>query len=406
MMRLGVLAGALAVSAAGSAVARVALILLLQDHSPLSVSAFLFASLAPGVLLAPLLAPVVDRVESRRLLTMTLLAQAAVTLAMAASASLPIAVIIGLGFTGSCLSMLNAPAMMLLAEQADDDSESNPARVYSTLDAARMTGVLVGPVLGGVAVGLLGFSVTMVLDAASTCVLVALMAALGLRRHPPRQSSQRPSWWRQVAEAPTLLASDSVVRAAMASLAAAIVFTAIFSVAEVFYVRTTLAASAVMYGLVTTAFVAGRLVTSAWLAPRVPPSRQSRVLVSAGLVMGIGLAGAGLSHSLVGAAAGFTAAGVSNSLQVSAISALISTRVTPEIKGRAFAAMGSLNGGATMLGTLMGAPAVSGFGAAGALIIAGVGTAAATALAAPILLHASRRPNSPRTRPLPKAGHR
>jgi MFS family permease len=380
------LAAALGISAAGGSVARIALLLLLQDHSALWVSAFLFASLVPGVFLAPLLAPAVDRVESRRLLTTTLLAQAVVTLAMAAAGSLPVAVIVGLAFTAGCLSALNAPAMMLLAEQADEVAASNPARAYATLDAARMTGVLAGPAVGGAAVGLLGFSVTMILDAASSCVLVALIAVLGLRRVPPKTGAQRPTWWKQVAEAPVLLASDAVVRAAMASLAVAIVFTAIFTVAEVFYVRDTLGASPVMFGVATTAFVVGRLVTSSWIAGRIPPHRQARMLVVAGLLMGAGLAGAGVSHSLAGAMIGFAAAGVANSLQVSAISVLISTHVPAEVKGRAFAAMGSFNSGATMLGTLLGAPVVSGVGPAGALVVAGVGTFAATALAAPILL--------------------
>ncbi|MGW0182990.1 hypothetical protein [Nocardia sp. NPDC003345] len=136
-MRLVVLAVALGITSAGGSVARIALLLLLQDHSALSVSAFLLAGLVPSVFLAPLLAPVVDRVESRRLLTVTFLGQAVVTLAMAAAAALPIGVILVLAFTAGCLATLNVPAMMLLAEKADETAAANPARVYSMLDAAR-----------------------------------------------------------------------------------------------------------------------------------------------------------------------------------------------------------------------------------------------------------------------------
>ncbi|BAD57276.1 hypothetical protein NFA_24290 [Nocardia farcinica IFM 10152] len=147
--------------------------------------------------------------------------------------------------------------------------------MYATLDAARMTGMLAGPVIGGVAVGSVGFAATMALDAMSSIVLVVLMAALGLRRFPPEHpATRRPGWWRQVVEAPALLAANRVVRAAMGALAAAI----------------------------------------------------------------------------------------------------------------AFAAMGSVNNAATMLGTLLGAPAVAAVGAGGALVLAGAGTAAATAAAAPALL--------------------
>ncbi len=283
--------------------------------------------------------------------------------------------------------MIRSPAMMLLAEQADDHSTKNPARVYATLDAARMTGMLAGPVVGGVAVGSVGFAATMALDAMSSIVLVVSMAALGLRRFPPEHpATGRPGWWRHVVEAPALLAANRVVRAAMGALAAAIVFTAVFTVAEVFYVRATLSATPLEYGLVTTAFVAGRLLASVWPAPKIAPQHQRRTLVAAGLLMGAGLAGAGLSGSLLGAAIGFAAAGVANSLQVSAITVLIATHVPPAVKGRAFAAMGSVNNAATMLGTLLGAPAVAAVGAGGALVVAGAGTAAATAAAAPVLL--------------------
>ncbi|MFI6310173.1 MFS transporter [Nocardia fusca] len=389
-MRLIVLAVALGIASAGGSMARIALLLLMEDHSALSVSAFLFASLVPGVFLAPLLAPAVDRVESRRLLTVTLLGQAVITLGMAAAASLPIMVILVLAFTASSLAALNAPAMMLLAENADETTAANPARTYSTLDAARMTGMLAGPALGGAAVGLLGFSFTMVVDAAATCVLVALLAVLRLRRTPPESRRKRPTWWKQLAEAPVLLASHAVVRAAMASLAAAIIFTAIFTVAEVFYVRDTLGATPLLFGVVTTAFVIGRLITATWIAGRIPPGRQAETLVLAGLLMGVGLAGAGLSHSLIGAMVGFAAAGAANSLQVSAISVLISTHVPADVKGRAFAAMGSFNNAATVLGTILGAPAVGAAGPAGAVIIAGAGAFAATALAAPVLLRRKR----------------
>ncbi|MGW0182991.1 MFS transporter [Nocardia sp. NPDC003345] len=260
-----------------------------------------------------------------------------------------------------------------------------------------MTGMLAGPALGGAAVGLLGFSFTMVVDAAATCLLVALLAALRLQRTPPESRGKRPPWWKQVTEAPALLATDAAIRAAMAALAAAIIFTAIFTVAEVFYVRDTLGATPLLYGVATTAFVIGRLITSSWIAGRIPPGRQAETLVFAGLLMGVGLAGAGLSHSLIGAMAGFAAAGIANSLQVSAISVLISTHVPAEVKGRAFAAMGSFNNAATVLGTILGAPAVAAAGPAGALILAGAGTFAATTLATPVLLRRIREPDAPHT---------
>lgn len=142
--------------------------------------------------------------------------------------------------------------------------------------------------------------------------------------------------------------------------------------------------------MVTTAFVIGRLITSSWIAGRIPPGRQAESLVLAGLLMGSGLAGAGLSHSLIGAMVGFAVAGAANSLQVSAISVLISTHVPAEVKGCAFGAMGSFNNAATVLGTILGAPAVAAAGPAGALILAGAGTFAATALAAPVLLRRKR----------------
>ncbi len=78
-MRLTVLAVALGIATAGGSLARTAVLLLLVDHSAVFVSVFLFAGFVPSVVLAPMPAPAVDRVESRRLLIGTLLAQAVVS---------------------------------------------------------------------------------------------------------------------------------------------------------------------------------------------------------------------------------------------------------------------------------------------------------------------------------------
>jgi hypothetical protein len=79
-------------------------------------------------------------------------------------------------------------------------------------------------------------------------------------------------------------------------------------------------------------------------------------------------------------------------------SPLISTHVPAEVKGRAFAAMGSFSSAATVLGTILGAPAVAAAGPAGALVFAGAGTFAATTLATPVLLRRKRGPEDTRHR--------
>src|SRR3954454_21354001 len=87
------------VSTAGDALALVALLLRLRPEGTGWVAALLAAQLVPMVVLAPVVGPLVDRVETRRVLLVAVCGQAAVAipLAFATAPALTIALFLVLG---------------------------------------------------------------------------------------------------------------------------------------------------------------------------------------------------------------------------------------------------------------------------------------------------------------------
>ena len=84
---------------------------------------------------------------------------------------------------------------------------------------------------------------------------------------------------------------------------------------------------------------------------------------------------------------GFVLTGVANAMQSLAIRNLIHAEVPAEVRGRAFASSSAVLNGANLSGTALGGPAVVFLGGATSLLVAGLGTIAATLAAAPVLLN-------------------
>ncbi|WP_431729302.1 hypothetical protein [Verrucosispora sp. TAA-831] len=132
--------------------------------------------------------------------------------------------------------------------------------------------------------------------------------------------------------------------------------------------------------------VVGMVAASVLLAPRVPVAAQPRVLVGAGLLMGVALTVVAVLPVLAVALVGFVCTGVANALQNLAVRNLIHAEVPAEVRGRAFACASALLNGANLSGTALGGPAVVVLGGATSILVAGLGAIAATLAAAPVLL--------------------
>lgn len=390
-----VVAAGYGLSALGDQLALVALTLRVhgQGGSGWEVSALFVAGIAPVVVLGPLAGPLIDRVETVRLLV-------AVT-ALQGFAAAGLAFVTGLAATLALVALLGAglavasPALLSLVPVIT--GRDGATRGYARLESFRAAGNVAGPALAGFAIAAAGFRATLLANAATFLVLALagwVLISRGVRRRPgPDATGSR--WAAQVAAGITALSRDGLLRVALPMLAAAIVFTAIMGVARVFFAADVLDTGEDGFGLLVAAHTAGMLVTSGFVAARIPLRRQPAVLAGSGLLMGAALTLVASVPLLPVALAGFLLTGVSNSLQVLAIRNLISSRVPDALHGRAFASSSAVLNGANIGGTGLGGPLVTVLGGTHALHLAGAGTFLVTLGALPALRRAARRPCRP-----------
>jgi len=394
-VKLSALAAASGVSSVGDTLTIVALMLTLQSGpgSSFAVAVLVLLGLLPSVFIGPLVAPMLDRVETSTVLVATLALRCVIGVALAFASDVP--AILLLVALGSVVSAVDSPAMMLLVPAVLKPG-ANPAVGYARMDAYRSVGALAGPALAGLLVDLVGVRTVLLADAASFGLLSLVVLALRVRRYPPSEkAAARPSWFTQVRVGPQALRKNRVVGTASLTLAVAIVFTSLITVAEISYARESLHATATVYGLLVSSQAVGRLVSAALIGPRIPPHRQTTALVLAGILMGAALLAVGVLPSIGVAFVGLFLVGVANSIQSLAIRTIVVSSVDASEQGRAFAAVIALNNGATMAGTASAGPLVVAAGGAVTLIIAGAGTILATLFALPRLFTATRADGEP-----------
>lgn len=350
-----------------------------------AVAAVLLSAAIPAIVLAPLAAPLLDRFGPRTVVVVSAAVQVVILLLTAAAPTT--AVLIAMVATRACVSALDSAALLLLADRAPrSQAPDSTARAFARLDTARLIGGLIGPLLGGIAVQFLDLSWLFLAQAATVAVLGVVA------RWYPQQAwepvAAPSSWWQRVTEAPALLFRHQAARAALSGLVLAIVFTSIFSTAQTLYSLDVLALDPIGVAILTQCFVVGRLIGSR-LGARVTESRASTWLLGATAAMGIGLLLPGVIHNSIVAGVGFAIAGLANAIQVAAIRLIVVSAVPDSTRGRALAAMGSVNQTAGVAGTALAAPLLVATGPAGALAVAGIGTLLAAGLT--LLLNSRRR---------------
>ncbi|WP_369744492.1 MFS transporter [Paenarthrobacter sp. AMU7] len=385
-VKLNLLAFSQGLSSVGASMTTVALMLAFQSAgaSTWTVTLLLVLSLLPSVVLGPLVAPWLDRIETTKILSTTLTLRGCIGIAIAFTSDVTgLLVLLGVA---SVVSVIDGPAMTLLVPKVQKPG-AEPMTAFARMETFRSMGIVLGPLLAGVLVDQLGSRIVLLIDAGSFLLVAAVIVLLGVRRYPPENKRPtQPSWFKQVAAGPQSVGKDALVRTATLSLAGAIIFTALLTVAQIYFVRTDLQASATIYGGIVAVHALGRFLAATFVAPKVPVAQQPRMLFWSGMLMGAALLTVALGHSIVLAFVGFLLTGAANSLQALAIRSIVHDRLDHSILGRAFSSIGALNNGATLLGATAGAPLVALLGGAGTLAVAGIGTMAATLAAAPGLI--------------------
>jgi MFS family permease len=376
-----VAAGARAVSLGGDFLAATALVLALQQRGDdgFGVAALLLASTVPMVLLAPVGGRVADRFDSRRVLTAVGLAQVACCVAMAFTTQ-PVA-LIGLAAALSSGLAISQPTFAALIP-AMVRRQSLP-RAMAIGQTANSIGMILGPALAGFLVGGFGLRVPLLLNAATYVAVVVAGLMIHTRRGQGRRDERRGTWQ---------LRSDPLLARLIPAAAVVIGAISVVNVVLVFFIRDTLNASAVAYGLVDTVLTVG-LVIGAWLVTRIARGDQSLVH---GLI--VSLAGMGLVFLVASAVPTvwwlmplYIIGGGFNGVLNSVVGLLLARRVPAESRGRAMGLLHSTANGAVAVGyvaagllmqVLTPRQCVAASGLAGVLTMA--------ALAVPILKAAKR----------------
>lgn len=390
-------AGARGISVCGDFLAATALALALQTAGAggLAVSGLLLASTLPLVLLAPLTGRIADRVDSRTLLVVVGLAQAAgcTALAFTGEPAMMMALVallsVGLAITQPTLSAL-LPDMVGRAELP---------RASAIGQTAVSLGGLLAPVLAGLLVGQFGVRPPLLLDAASYLAIPAAGLLLRTRRGGRARLSEEPAIpggpagsgavgpagecgtggpgqnWR--------LTADPLLRAVIISVSCVIGAVGAINVVAVFFIRETLHASPTTYGVVESAWMIG-VLGGAWLLGTL----AGRARDDGTLVLGL-LAQLGVLAAMIGAGAAvgspawlvplWLVGGACNGGTNVFDNLLLANRVPHTERGRAFAVLGAAVSGASMGGFLAGGvllgylpprPLVAALGLAGASVVA------------------------------------
>ena len=328
-----------AISFFGDQVAAVALILRLQAEGAGAgaVAALLMADLVPIALLAGPAGRLADRYGSRPLLLSSGAAQAVVCGALVfvsgTPATLALVAVLGIGqaVNGATWSAL-LPSLVPAAELA---------KATGRAQAANTLGLVAAPAVAGLLTAAAGPRPAIALDAV-TFVAVALAGWWLPNRHVARAPGPVTGGWR-------IVACEPVLRAAVLGLGALIVLAAMVNVVEVFLVRETLGAGPFWYGAAGAAYAAGVFV-GALAGGRLAGDRALvRGLVASAAVLGAGLAGMGLSPSVVVLTAVSVGTGAANGVLNVCSSALIFGRALPSERGRVGGVVGGVASAAQLV---------------------------------------------------------
>lgn len=320
------------VSHVGDGVAVLALVLYVQrtHGTGVAVGTLLLASSLPRFL-GPLAGVVVDRVDQRALMVACDLGQAVLFTAIAWFVP-PFPLLLAMVAAAAALDTLFAPAgrsavpALVRPEQL--------LRANAWIGTSLNIRVAVGPVVGGVLVGLFGVRGALAVNAASFVISALVLLRLPSLRAP---SHGDPGGFRAVGmEGIRYAWRTPTVRTLVIALFLGVAFAAVDDVALVFLVRETLGGGPLAFGLVGGTYGAGMLAGSLGLSWKGTAAGASALFVFGWVASGIGTIATGLAPLVVVAALGQAVAGVGNGVENVATDTLIQRAVPRAMLGRVF----------------------------------------------------------------------
>jgi MFS family permease len=383
---LRVVSFAIGLSALGDFVALVALGLAAKNFasdgmgSGVAVSALFICLWAPLVVFAGHVGLLVDRVETRSLLIVVSLGQAAVAIALAFvdSLALLLALAAVLG-TGIAVAQAAEFALVPVVAGARTLQATN-----STVETARTIGFTIGPVCGSLLVAAGGTSTAMLLDGASFLVVAGAALSLEMRR---RAAGQHEEEKRRARDGIGFLFGDRLVALMVVVVFVSLLFMSASIPADLVYTEDILGVENIGIGVVLSAWTLGMLVGSNVIARRVALGGLATAALAGVVVQGLGkfIAPFWLVFGFMIVA--YFVGGIGHGVKNVTSRTLIHARIAPERHGRAFAAWNGVRNAAELGALAVGGVVVGSIGARMTLWLAGglsalVGVAGLALLAA------------------------
>ncbi|MFD5827989.1 MFS transporter [Lentzea sp. NPDC060358] len=333
-----------AVSEFGNALSLLVLLFWATPISSLLVAALLIAQLLPFVLGAPLAGALVDRLPNRRLLIVALLFQGVAIAAIAPLMGHP-AFVVALVLLSGCGRAVAQPCISALVPHIAGEEEAT--RGYAWLSTGRSLGSMAGVTGGAVLAGIFGHPVALLVDGGTFLAYAALLAFVRTERRPSGTGEVRPSALAGVRH----VRRDPVLFAAVIGLAFCVGAVVVINVADPAFVRYVLHGDEFVLGAVQACWMTGILVGNRLAARLGTISAVAYAIAVAAITTGIGVLVPATLPFVVPAGIGWVVGGVSNGVHNVALNAVVRMRTPEEMRGRAFAAVGSAVIGANLLGT-------------------------------------------------------
>jgi MFS family permease len=364
---LNILVGAVGLSALGDWLALVPLSIELQEttSSGIVVALLFVAVWSPAIFLAGPAGLLADRFDTRRVLLLVSLAQAAVAVGLAfvsgAVAIVALAALLGVGFA------VAQPSEFALVPRVA--GEARLAVANGRVETARYVGFTVGPLVGGALAAAGGMQVAMIVNALSFLV-VAFAAAIVQCPEADSCVTPEPSQDRAWTGA-VVLVQDRVLAVVMTVAFVSLLFMTASAAAEVFFAKDDLEIGDVGYGLLLTCWTLGMALGATLLPRRVAPGMLAVAALAAIAVQGFGIGAPAIFLVPALAFTLFFVGGLAHGTKNVLVRTLIHERVPASLHGRAYAAYNALRNGAELVALLAGGFLVAALGARWTLFLAG-----------------------------------
>ncbi|MEG4293069.1 MFS transporter [Microcoleus sp. C2C3] len=354
-----ILVSVIFLSSLGDEIAMVAFIFKVEraSSSGLSISMLLAAQLVPGILLSPFSGQIIDRIETTRVLVITLILQG-LLLCLLATTNSVILIVSGAALLGS-LFAVSGPALFTLLPVIIKNSESAIAKTAwanTVIEITQRFGSLIGPILGGIIVAqAASTSIAFLIDAATFLIAAPVIWFSGIRR---RFIGEGKSQSRKILEGVfagiQVLWEERILRVVIPVFIIVMFASSISDVAFIFFVRRYLEGNSITYGILVAVWTGGIICGALAGGTSFVEKRLELFSMLGATLIGISLGVSGIFPKLAVVVTMFVAGGIANGLFNVTVRNLLYKYVLEQMHGRAFAAYLALRNASIITGYVAG----------------------------------------------------